>query len=612
MADQRDAERSNLRELMAAKIFPRNLTAQADRLVAGNPASSRLESGVGNDYPGLEFDHRNLDRRFFPGLIFEFASQSGSDTPNPLLGGIRLVRPDTGDPDLVPPTDANHPDFKLRNSAAASALADALNGNKGTALSAGVWFIDEIEQAGVLLRTYSLNRKREKIPLDGLACWRFVRSLEPGSAVKIKLGQRPGIGDRPVSRKQITLSGWRRRFLDHESGVIDLAYSAGEMTQSLCSPWMHDFRDCGCNYWASNHPDIVLTEDYPGEPLLPTGGSADPRRVNESVDWLRADRNRDATAEAFPTDADNRPYQMDHYEINRRWQQLGIVLEGKEISQIYRPGVAAYSNPYDNPAELAQALVHLATLEHTLTLEYLYAYFSIAPESEVNNTRWPGITDAVIFARHELLMIAISEMRHLRWANQIIWQLEHAGLIPAGTGPSLGVAKTVPTSPENPERKRELRLLTPETLRDFIAVEAPSGTLDGQYARVSATLRKALYPAAARQLAGQIISDGIDHFSRFREVNLVLRNYISETGENHPYLLSLRPAPADNSRAKEALGAYKQIVSNLRAGYSSGDMEDANFIILARGQMAKLQGLAQELANDKLGLPFFDAVPGSK
>src|ERR1700724_1630523 len=54
------------------RIFPRNLTAQAGIEIAGNPVTTRLESGVGNCFPGLEFDHRNLDRRFFPGLIFNF------------------------------------------------------------------------------------------------------------------------------------------------------------------------------------------------------------------------------------------------------------------------------------------------------------------------------------------------------------------------------------------------------------------------------------------------------------------------------------------------------------------------------------------------------------
>ena len=59
---------------MTDKIFARNLTARAERRTAGNPDNSRLESGVANCFPGLEFDHRNLDRRFFPGLVFDFNS----------------------------------------------------------------------------------------------------------------------------------------------------------------------------------------------------------------------------------------------------------------------------------------------------------------------------------------------------------------------------------------------------------------------------------------------------------------------------------------------------------------------------------------------------------
>ena len=60
------------------KLFPRNLTARADALVRGNPASTRPESGVDNCYPGLEFDQRNLDKAFFPGLVFEFHRPDGA------------------------------------------------------------------------------------------------------------------------------------------------------------------------------------------------------------------------------------------------------------------------------------------------------------------------------------------------------------------------------------------------------------------------------------------------------------------------------------------------------------------------------------------------------
>src|SRR5262249_29790658 len=60
------------------KIVARNLTARADYLVRGNPMNSRTESGVNNSFPGLEFDQRPLDERFFPGLRFEFHRPDGA------------------------------------------------------------------------------------------------------------------------------------------------------------------------------------------------------------------------------------------------------------------------------------------------------------------------------------------------------------------------------------------------------------------------------------------------------------------------------------------------------------------------------------------------------
>jgi len=48
-----------------------SLNAQP-RLIVGNPISTRLESGIGNCFPGLECDLRNLERRFFPFLEVDF------------------------------------------------------------------------------------------------------------------------------------------------------------------------------------------------------------------------------------------------------------------------------------------------------------------------------------------------------------------------------------------------------------------------------------------------------------------------------------------------------------------------------------------------------------
>src|SRR5580700_6276439 len=88
---------------MNQKIFPRNLTARAAAEIAGNPVTTRLESGVGNCYPGLEFDHRNLDRRFFPGLVFEFVSINSRVPAEVARGqGSRLVHVDPDDVALNP------------------------------------------------------------------------------------------------------------------------------------------------------------------------------------------------------------------------------------------------------------------------------------------------------------------------------------------------------------------------------------------------------------------------------------------------------------------------------------------------------------------------------
>jgi hypothetical protein len=37
----------------------------------------------------------------------------------------------------------------------------------------------------------------------------------------------------------------------------------GELTQSLCSPWQNDYRECACYYWAASRPDYVNIEAGP-------------------------------------------------------------------------------------------------------------------------------------------------------------------------------------------------------------------------------------------------------------------------------------------------------------------------------------------------------------
>ena len=71
-----------------------HLTANADVLVRGNPVTARPESGVDNSHPGLEFDMRNMDRGFFPGLLFTAAATVVAALVFGIVPAINASRPD--------------------------------------------------------------------------------------------------------------------------------------------------------------------------------------------------------------------------------------------------------------------------------------------------------------------------------------------------------------------------------------------------------------------------------------------------------------------------------------------------------------------------------------
>jgi hypothetical protein len=589
------------------KIFARNLTARAAYRVPGNPVVTRPEDAVANCFPGLEIDVRNLDRRFFPGLVFEFITE-----------GARLAYVDLyEDPDLKLDTEA------------ATELKGRLTEEEET-LAEGTWFLDTIEQKG---KKISVRR------LGDTEVWRIVRSLER-APVTISLRQR---------RTNATLgfAGWRRQFTDETTGVINAAYKPGELMQGLCSPWQHDFRDCACFYWASNHPDIVLGERYPGESVTPD----EPYDPTVPLDWLRSDRAPARATEALGTIDKNRPHQIDHFQVNSVWQDLSIVVEGREISGLYIPQTIKTANPLRSPGELASELVDtLGPLEIALTFEYLYAWSSLLSEDEVQDEALRG---ALAFAREQLLLVAVSEMQHLRWVNQLLWRLYHAKLIPDEDfskpqfEPVLVRARKIPTSsatalmqllPQDTEQRKErratlveqfvntdravssaskeprdaaLRPLTPAVILDFIAVEHPSGAIDGAYAKVIATLRQEGYPEHMVELALRIASDGVQHEKRFREIREALSFFFPQDGaaEDASYLRRgfKEAALEDAAPAAAALQAIKNFLREAYGAAARRELEDSGEQIAnARIAMTHLRDVADALARKSRGIPFFD------
>ena len=575
------------------KIFPRNLTARADCVVAGNPASTRLESGVANCFPGLEFDVRMLDTRFFPGLLFRIVTApvraEAGTTPD--QQGFRLLYLDYLQDPMLPMT-SEEPWIK-------TLLASYLGTTGSKVLASGRWYLDAIEQGGKRIEMHDPSSGF----WDGERVWFFVRALAPDLPLTITLVRR----DAPANTvSPVVLSGYRRPYVN-PAGVIDLAFRAGELTESMCNPWQHDFRDCGCHYWAANHPDVVFAETAPGH-ALPDGQSTDAQRANTLLDWIRDDHSRAGAAAAADNVFANRPYEIDHFEINRHWERLRFVIEGREIESTYSRSGADAARPYASTAEMIDELEQvLAPMEMTLALEYLYAMLSVRSPDEVPRGRWPTMRGDVTFIRRIVMLVAVGEMTHLRWANQLLWELYRSGLFPPGRvyQPIVAPGLRVPSSRKG-WRSRSLRSMTADTVRRFVIGERPGGPLDSAYARCTATLEQPGYPRHLYELAVRIDTDGMDHYGKFQDIARVIDDY-GAAEPPHPYLRDLRLGTRDEAR--EALDEYDGIVRALEAAYaaeSEGKLPLAQGSIdAARSAMERLLTTAEQLAARGIGIPFW-------
>ena len=496
------------------KLFPRNTTARAARVVRGNPVVSRPEDGVENCFPGLEFDQRNLDKVFFPGLVFEFHHGLGAF--------VRAV-----EPDLLPAA--------LRPLAPSAADIEA-----GLFLFwlGGVREGDSPDLAGRGLAALSDLRR-----LGDLDVWRVVRDLEPGPVqLVLAPASRFGAGgafeqtaDRMVRAGQDRvlrdpagawqlglLTGSRARFLT-EDGVLDPALlAAGDLTRSLCAPWQYDFADCGCFYWAANKPDMAASPSQPRRILafqrLDRSRDAERRPIGDIGRWEQIRGGTDPNAT------------MDHADVIRQWEDLPFVVAETETDR-FAPRPAPSSPELLNRAEVVRRLRYLAGVEHALSVEYLYAFYSLAAPRQ-RPVAADDPVGRVFTAAEEVFRVAVDEMRHLRWVNEML------GLL--GEPHELGRAGIIGEDLDGDgrafERPFELLPLTPAQLQWFVDVEDrsndfdPGGnddSVDGMYTRILLSIQQ--LPDFAddererlAHLVKLIIDEGIDHFQRFRRAQEAL------------------------------------------------------------------------------------------
>ncbi len=236
-------------------IEPRNVTAQLHHRAAGNPPSTLPESAISNCFPGLEFDFRNLWRRLFTGVELHEANGfvTRADPPLERLAGRFLVQV-----------------------GAAPVLAEVHGPNT----------TEEDASLSQVFLEWS-NALAEVVAGEAVECQFF--DTETSTVETVDLQVNPVFARSDTTGDRIPL--------------VDEALAApGELTQSLCSPWQNDYRECGCYYWAASRPDYVNVE------TTATGTSV-------GNNWLARDRT--------PLTYNVPPANLISYEdLFRNWQGL--------------------------------------------------------------------------------------------------------------------------------------------------------------------------------------------------------------------------------------------------------------------------------------------------
>jgi Ferritin-like len=548
------------------KLIPRNVAALRRgqkqpgtvRQVPGNPASTRLESGVGNCFPGLECDLRNLERRFFPFLEVNLQDQE-----------IRVVAVD------VPGVN------DAANSGQITADTASIYQQIDSGLSNGQkWTISRMQGTFGPLGVQTLVIADLTLPSTGPGrlppdAWTAVRLLTEDTEVQITLRQRT------MTR---LLVGNRTRYLD-DNGALAQMFLPGELTQSLCSPWTHDFRDCGCFYWASNHPDIA-------RPLLPTPAPTTPE-INSFVPWERRDRPVNALPEAATV---NTPKELRYYEINAQWQTLNFVLGGREIAAPFQPGTFV-APKLAGPAELEAHLRYAAGVELAVIHEYLAAAYSLKVAGLPAAMR-----DDVAAAQAEFMRIAYGEMRHVRAVNDVLRSLD----VNVAFVPALRVASEVPGLTPGAFLPVSPKAATPEAINAFIDIERPSESVDGLYSSILATLED-LGTEEMMQTIRSVMADGESHFETFQFVQEWLKRHDPNDYLRAPNLVA---PPAGNALHQDLQRKYGTLLEGLFNGYSIGIPAGSPDINAARDAMLGPTGLhgAAEAVADAGFLVIFDPI----
>lgn len=273
-------------------IDPKNLAAQLAYRGAGNPPSAHPSSAISNAYPGLEMDFRNIWKRLFEGIELHEASNLVVAVDSDAL--VELEELLTGY--LLESVDGRAVEAPLRG--------PLYHGQDPVPLPDTTYHDPRLplEWSNVLA---------EVVPKAGASVTCVFRSI----------WQQDG------QERRLTFDLRVRPFFASGADSQPLAVIAreiadpGQLTQSLCSPWQNDYRECACFYWAASRPDYVNVE------VRPDGTSA-------GHNWMQKDRSP-TTPRIYiedPTIADRiDPRLVSYDDLFRDWEhELRFIIGGQD------------------------------------------------------------------------------------------------------------------------------------------------------------------------------------------------------------------------------------------------------------------------------------------
>jgi hypothetical protein len=272
---------------MSEPLTPQNKTAQLHYRAAGNPACTLPSAAISNCFPGLDYDFKEFWRRAFVGIVlleWDNYVVGYEDEQFKHLVGHRLLR--IGDADTV--VTVSGP--QIPNGDPVSLTTSSQPGNP----------------TGVVCMEWS----------NSLAC--IMRN--PGQTVQCLFT--PNEAPIPTAVPKDTSGLLKvnltvRRLFDGDSVVPnpDLL-RPGELTQSLCSPWQHDYRECSCYYWPASRPDYVN--------VVPT-----PDGISRGDNWISINR----TGEYILDDRKDKRL-VSYIDLFLRWEaMLRFQIKGRDAEE---------------------------------------------------------------------------------------------------------------------------------------------------------------------------------------------------------------------------------------------------------------------------------------